>query len=804
MNTRIKKIFRDLTTDIPKNLMLISAMMIGVFGIGAVLGGYAVLEREMAKNYLSTNPAAATIKAEGTFFTRELIDSLRKFDGVRDVERHATISARMKIGGDWYPLLLFVIDDFSVPRTNIAFWQSGAATPPLGSMLVERTVYRVIQASEGTEIVIKTPNGKQKAIRISGTVHDPSLAPAWQEQTGYGYITLSTLHWLGEIQEFDELRFTAAQPEIEREDIGRTAKKIAAWLTRKGFAIHEVQIPPPRKHPHQGQMNAVLSLFTIFSFMVLVLSSILVASSFATLMVKQIREIGVMKTIGANSRQIAGLYLLMVVLLSIIATGMGIVLSRFAAAVLYSNISVLLNLRIFDPSIPWWVMGVQAAAGLLIPLAAVAFPVLRGSRITVRKAIDNYGISTATTSSGNAWLATISQWTMMGETFVLSLRNTFRDRSRLMLTLGLLSAGGAMFMTSMNVSKAWDNSLGKITQQRFYDLDVRLHHFVPTVNADSVIKGITGIRSAERWGYSSTSYVLDVPYDIVQTYPDKGHGSFQIVGVPLPTSMISLPIIEGRWLNAKDSGAVVLNHIAHALSPSLKIGDSIRLSIDAKPTSWKIVGFAEDLYSPATAYVSMPAFQSAACVPDRFNMLKLAFAGRENAGIAEKTRLIEEALAMNNVSVQQNISAVLFRNAISEHMGVLVNSLLAMAILMALVGALGLTSTMSMNILERKREIGVMRAIGASPKTISNLVLVEGLIAGIMSIFFAFFFSLILSFYLGEFIGSMAFRSPLSLTVSQPGIFLWIIIILFGSLAATYFPARSASRITTREALAYE
>jgi putative ABC transport system permease protein len=127
-----------------------------------------------------------------------------------------------------------------------------------------------------------------------------------------------------------------------------------------------------------------------------------------------------------------------------------------------------------------------------------------------------------------------------------------------------------------------------------------------------------------------------------------------------------------------------------------------------------------------------------------------------------------------------------------------------MAILMAVVGTLGLTSTISMNVLERTREIGVMRAIGATPKKIRNLIILEGLTIGILSIALAFIVSLGLSYFMGEFIGRISFRTPLTLTISLVAIVVWILIVTIGSYLASILPAKKANIITTREALSYE
>ena len=779
--------------------MLVLAVAIGVFGIGSILGGYSVIKREMTDNYMSTVPASATIEIEEGI-TEDLLDSVKQFPGIKEAERHATLVARMKVGEKWYPLLLFIIDDFTDKRTNKVYHITGETEPPTGTMLVERTAFVVMQAKEGDELIIKTPHGQPYKIKLSGTVHDPGLAPAWQEQSGYGYITLSTLQMLGETQGFDQLRILVSEQPDSRKHIIEKAQAVSEQLKLAGYNIHEIQVPPPGRHPHQSQMSAVMSIFIVFSFLILILGSILVATSMATLMVKQIRQIGVMKTIGANSSQITRLYLVMIVLLCIVALIIAIPLSRLAASGFYNQIAVLLNLEIRDASMPFWVPALQIGSGIIIPLIAAAFPVIRGSRISVKNALDNYGVAQG--NMGNkSWAVRFSQLDFFSETFRLSIRNVFRQRSRLTMTLGLLAAGGAMFMTAMNVSKAWEANLKRIYTQRLYDLEVRLNSSVPTDSLLDKIMAIPGVSVAEGWSHSPTSISKDNAFEVTHTYPDKGHGSFTMQALPIPTKMLNLTVVEGRWLTNKESNDVVLNQAARG---SLKIGERVSLSIDGKPSEWNVIGFTEDVGSPASAYVSLEVFSRRTNTVSQTKMLRISYADRSKENAVRKNREIEGLLEKENISVSSTIPVWLLHNAVAAHMKVLVNSLLAMAILMALVGTLGLMSTMSMNILERTREIGIMRAIGATPKKISALIVWEGLLIGSMSIFIAFALSLILSTYMGRLIGNMAFRTPLSLTISGLALGIWILIIILGSYAATLYPARRANKITTREALAYE
>jgi putative ABC transport system permease protein len=799
MQTRYSKVLRDLTSDYSKNFMLVLAIAIGVFGIGSILGGYSVIKREMTDNYMSTVPASATIELEDSI-TTDLVNNVKRFPGIKEAERHATIVARMKIGEKWYPLLLFVVDDFENKKTNKPFFVSGEHEPSTGTMLVERTAFVVIQGKEGDQLIIKTPHGQPQKIKLTGTVHDPGLASAWQEQSGYGYITLSTLHALGETQGFDQLRILVSDQPLLREHITKTAQTVATQLTQSGHHVHEIQVPPPGKHPHQSQMSAVMSIFIVFSFLILILGSILVATSMATLMVKQIRQIGVMKTIGARSSQITGMYIMMTILLCIIALLIAIPLSQLAAAGFYNQIAVLLNLEIKNNSIPYWVPLLQIGSGIIIPLIAAAFPVIRGSRTSVRSALDNHGVNQKNMNT-NSWTVKFSQLSFFSETFRLSIRNVFRQRSRLVMTIGLLAAGGAMFMTAMNVSEAWNKNLKRIYQQRLYDLEVKLDK---PITADTLLKEIKsseGVKVAEGWNFSPTSLINSNSFEVTQTYPDKGHGSFTMLALPVPTQLLNPTIVDGHWLNNKTLNEVVLNQNARG---AFKIGDRITLGVDGKPTAWTIVGFTEDVGSPATAYVSLDAFSKATNTIGQVKMLRVAYADRSRENAMSKNRNIEALLEKENISVTSTIPVWLLQNAIAGHMKVLVNSLMAMAILMALVGTLGLMSTMSMNVLERTREIGVMRAIGATPNKIRKLVVWEGLFTCALSIFIAIIFALVLSTYLGRLIGNMAFRTPLSLTVSTTALAIWILLVVAGSYVATIFPARRANKITTREALAYE
>jgi putative ABC transport system permease protein len=135
---------------------------------------------------------------------------------------------------------------------------------------------------------------------------------------------------------------------------------------------------------------------------------------------------------------------------------------------------------------------------------------------------------------------------------------------------------------------------------------------------------------------------------------------------------------------------------------------------------------------------------------------------------------------------------------------ILVYFMLVMATLIAIVGGLGLMGTMSINVLERTREIGVMRAIGASNWDIQAIVLVEGMVIGILSWAISIFISIPITNVLCYGVGMAILTAPMPTVYGVSGVLAWLIFtVVLGSLASA-LPARRASRLTVRDTLAYE
>jgi putative ABC transport system permease protein len=143
-------------------------------------------------------------------------------------------------------------------------------------------------------------------------------------------------------------------------------------------------------------------------------------------------------------------------------------------------------------------------------------------------------------------------------------------------------------------------------------------------------------------------------------------------------------------------------------------------------------------------------------------------------------------------------------DTVHDYIQVLIVVLLILALLTAMVGSIGLAGTLSMNVLERTREIGILRAIGAYDFIVLRLVIVEGLIIGLISYILGALLSFPITNLLSNIISMAIFKSKGIFAFTIQGFVIWLVVVIILSILASVLPARNATRMTIREVLAYE
>lgn len=792
LSPRWRKMLRDLWLQKARTLLVILAVAVGVFGVGSVLTGYAVLTREINDNYLGTRPASATLWTDP--LDGDFVQRVRELPEIGDAEARSTLQGRMLVGpNDWRTIQLYVIWDYDDLRLSTFEPERGAWPPADGEILIERSSLPLFGTETPESVVVKLPDGPRHQLPIAGIVHNPGLPPGWMDATGYGYLTPPTAERIGASPVFDQLKITVATRAEDKEHIRRTVARLQEWLGQQGRRVYRVEIPTPGEHPHYAQMFTMMSLLAAFGLLALVLSGVLVANLISALLAREIRQIGVMKAVGARTRQVAGIYFGAVTLFGLAALGVGMPPGLWAGWAFVDYATAIFNFEILGDSVPLWVFAVQAVVGLLVPLAVAAYPIWRGSRTSVREAISDYGVSESAPRRSQRFRPRLPTL-RLPRLVVLSSRNTLRRRGRLLLTLATLSASGAVFMVAMNVTASWEETLDAIFAARRYEIDVRLAHPSPVAEMERAIRQVPGVERVESWTLTRASRL--------RTTADEG-SAFALVGAPAETELVDLPVVEGRWLRPEDGNALVASPGLLEQEPDLAVGDEVRLRLGGQETVWQVVGVVGDR-GPARAYAS---YQQLSTVLGRQGMaetLRIATQDQDPAAQLAVTRGVERALEAGGWGVLQTMRSTVYRQAFEDHLAISLALLLLMSVLVVIVGGLSLSATMSLNVLERRREIGVLRAIGASNGKVLSMVLIEGVMIGVASWLLALAPALPLSIFVGNISGQIFLNGPLESAVSLAGIGEWLILVVVLSGLASLYPARSAARLTVREALAYE
>jgi putative ABC transport system permease protein len=268
--------------------------------------------------------------------------------------------------------------------------------------------------------------------------------------------------------------------------------------------------------------------------------------------------------------------------------------------------------------------------------------------------------------------------------------------------------------------------------------------------------------------------------------------------------MLEPAIQSGRWLGPADSTGVVINRAVMARNPSLTLGGKVGLRSDGRTLSLPIVGVAKEL-SPMPAVYARPAavLRLSGRDPSRVRSLRVVTRRHDLAGQQAAARDLERAFEARGIELNALQELLDVRKSILDHLVIIMAVLAFASSVVVFVGALGLTSTLALNVLQRTREIGILGAIGARPGAIARQVWTESLAIGVSSWVAAVILAAPISWALEAACGQIFFKSPLDFYLSPRAILLWLGLVVVLATLSSIVPARRAARLTVREALTH-
>lgn len=806
LSPRWRKVLRDVWLHKSRTSLVALAICVGIVGAGSVLNAWTLLRRVTRGEFSASNPASATLRTDS--IDAALLVRVRAVPGVGFAEARRTVTASVQTSNGPRTALLFALENPVANSIGIIKKTDGVWPPSDAGAVIEHSSVEFAGIAVGDPLTIQVGTRAPISIPITGIARDVGLAPGWMEHVVYLFVTPATLARLGAPASLTELQVVARDRTLDRAQVRTLAVEVKDVIERTGRTVSDVNVPVPGRHIHAAQIDSLLFTQGAFGLLALVLSGVLVVNLVSAMLTGQVREIGVMKAIGARGGQLAAMYLGTALILGLIACAVALPVAAVLGRLYAEFTADILNFDVSGFAIPAWSMWIQLAVGTLLPVIAAAFPVSRGARIPVSDALRDYGLGSRGGLHGGAGddprrgelLARITRRLGVGEVtrpLLLSIRNTFRRRQRMLLTLITLAAGGAVFLGALNLRASIVGSIDLVFASQRYDLTLRLARAHRADSVTAAIAALQDVEGVEGWTSARAAFVR--PDGLISP-------GFPLIAPPVRSKLLVVKPEIGRWLTHWPGGdnEIVVNRSMAADDPTLAPGAVVTLIIGGKPTRWVVVGVADTGPSPIAYTTRETLAPLLGGRSDDVNGVVVATALEDASAQLALMRRVRRALGDAGFEVSSGQIMRQQRAVVEDHLLMVAGFLGNMSLLMIVVGGLGLASTMSLAVLERTREIGVLRAIGARHGSILAMVQIEGLVIAVLSWALALPLSLPMSVALSRAFGSIMLKTPVHLLPNPAGMLRWLVVVLVVSLVSCAWPALRAMRIPTSRALAFE
>ncbi|HEX6035082.1 MAG TPA: FtsX-like permease family protein, partial [Anaerolineales bacterium] len=664
---------------------------------------------------------------------------------------------------------------------------------------VERMGAQFLNIGIGDSVIFKIDE-KERVYPITGFIRHPFVPPPQFADVAFFFMNGEGMQRLGIPQgKFGGfyVRVTPYSADYAKE----VASAIKEELAKQDIAVTAFQYEDPDKHWGRTFMDAMSQVQQALALICVVIGAVLVFNTISNLITQQTNQIGILKAIGGRMPTIVGMYLISALVYGTLAF---IIALPLGAIVAHSITKVFLNLFNIDYEtfhISTSAVILQAFCAIIAPLLAGLPPILKGAAITVREAIASYGLGGGYQSGRVDRLVESIGARFLPSHYATALGNMFRHKGRLIMTQLVLIAAGASFLIVMSLNSSLALTLDNFFARQRYDLIIGFESDQRADRVTSLAESVRGVEKAEIRVIQQAGMLVEG-----QLLKEAGL-STSIWGIPSGSDFFKPLIVAGRWLAPEDGRAVVIARET-AEKNNIHAGDMVNLDLGVwGKDQWRVVGLYEPVFVGGFAADSIYAPQETLFkLAKKYNQASrvlIRTTSHERAFTTDVTKQLKETFERHNLKVSGSQTQADLRATNEWQFSLVTNMLLALSIILAIVGAIALMGALSIGVIERTKEIGVLRAIGARSRTILGIFVMEGVLQGVVSWLIAVPISIAVSPIAASQLGHIIFGATLDYQYNWLAVGTWLGIVVIVSILASIMPARGATRISVRDSLAY-
>lgn len=803
MNVLWHKVWHDLWAHKTRTLLAMFSISLGVFSVGAIFGMVDQLLTGMDAAHQAVAPSHFNIILRGAA-DDELVEILRETPGVAEIDPVNQLPVRYRTSANepWAQGNLVERPDYADQTYDWLILKAGAwpTDPEIG---LERLTSQYFGIALGDSVTFDA-GGTEKTFQTNGLIRHPFVQPPAFGGKAHFFVDAKTLEEFGiPVGRYVQL-LVQITPPYSRERAEEVAGEIRQQLGDAGVGVAVTIYQDPEKHWGRMFVEGIMLVLQVMAVVSLFLSVVLVMNTLTALITQQTDQIGVLKAIGGRRRHIVAAYLPGVLIYGLAALAVAL-----PAGMLTAFYSTQAFLNLFNVDYAQFQFSIRAVVfqiltALLAPVAAGLLPVLHGAALSVRDAIATYGLG------GDFGFNRFDRWIehwgarFLPTLYAASLGNLFRRKGRLGLTVLVLTTAGIAFLVVMTLVSSVFLTIDNDTARRQYDVRVGFTTDQSATRVATVLNSVSGWQATENW-LTRNATILRAG----ERLEDSAGLGAQLVGLPIESGMYRPILTAGRWLAAGDGRVVVISQDT-AEKNRLAVGDEVTLDLgDTRAEVWQIIGtykiisgggfVTEEFYAP------LGAVEEASGRAGRVSRVLIRTTTTSRASIEALADQWREAFEAESIKVDLYTSAVTLEErdfTLNQFMPV-VFTLLGLACVLASVGAIGLTSTLSISVMERTREIGVLRAIGARSSAIMGLFMAEGVLQSLLSWLIAVPLAYVLAQPLSNLLGQTMLDVKLDYAFNGSAVLIWLVTTVVIGLISALGPALQAARLSVRESLAY-
>ncbi len=794
------KIWFDLWHNKTRTLLAVLSVAAGTFAVGAIFGMSDLLSTTMDRSHQSVMPPHINISLYD-LVDRDTLMSLKEVPGVEGIEPYNNVGITYKLhpGDKWRQGVIQMRGDYQNQQYELVQLRDGHWPETKNDIGVERMAATFDHLGLGDQVIIKIGDQEQ-TYNFSSLIRHPFVPPPMFMDMSFFFMSGKGLERFGIPDGKYDSFFVRVTP-YSTAHAKEVATAIKDKLAKQNIRVAAFVYQDPNRHWGRAFMDGFVLVQQMLAVLCVLMSAILVYNTLSNLITQQTDQIGILKAIGGRRGTIVGVYLVSAFVYGILALVIAVPLGAIVAFGVSRYFLNLFNIdyNVFQVSPNALVF--QVLCALAAPLLAGLPPILQGAGMTVRQAISSYGLGGG---FGTNWLDRLVEhigrrW--LPSHYATALGNMFRRKGRLLMTELVLVTAGAAFLMVMSLNSSIGLTLDNIFARSKYDTILQFDQNERLEHVSTLASSVPGVDKLELHLVQAASM-----YVSGQLVKEAGIGT-NLEGIPAESDFFKPLIVSGRWIVPGDGRAIVITRDV-ANKNNIKVGDMVTLDLgELGKDQWKVVGFYDPVFaggfSSDTIYGPLSALYQTTKKFNQGTTLYVRTTSHEGTFTDNLTVRLKELFENRGLKVAQTQTQAALRSTNEFQFAMVLDMMLALSIIVALVGGIALMGALSIGVIERTKEIGVLRAVGARSRTILGIFVMEGILQGLLSWLIAIPVSLLASPALAAAMGKAMFGATLDYQYNWTAVGVWFVVMMVIATVASIMPASGATKISVRDSLAY-